>query len=63
MDLIIDGTRFDFGMVYDNWQGFAFTLQHMMTNGMSNFESFYSGKYSQARIQIKTIVKAFDKLT
>ncbi len=62
MDLIIDGTQFDFGTVYDNWQGFSFMLQFMMRDGNSNFESYYQRQYSAARLQYKMVVKAFDKV-
>ena len=62
MDLIINGTQFDFGTVYDNWQGYSFMLQFMMKDGNSNFESYYQKKYSAARLQYKMVVKAFDKV-
>jgi hypothetical protein len=63
MDLIIEGTQFDFGSVYDNWKGFAFMLQQMMKAANSNFTSYYNSKRTNAKAQIKNIVKAFDKLT
>ncbi|MBR5459934.1 MAG: hypothetical protein IKV53_03630 [Clostridia bacterium] len=63
MDIIINGRTFDFGYIYDNWQGYSFTLEFMMRDGMSNFESYYNKQYATARMQYKLIVKAFDKLT
>ena len=62
MDLVIDGTQFDFGTVYDNWQGFAFMIQRLMGSKNSNFQSYYKTQYSKARYQIKATVKAIDKI-
>ena len=62
MDIIIEGTTFDFGSVYDNWKGFAFMLSKMMTNANPNFESFYNSQYSGARMHYKSLVKAMNKI-
>ncbi len=62
MDIIINGTTFDFGSVYDNWKGFAFMLENMMMNRNPNFESYYSSQYSSARVHYKTLVKAMNKM-
>ena len=62
MDLIIEGRTFDFGYIFDGWQGFSFMLQKMMGSGNSNFESYYNTRFKSARLHYKTIVKAFDKL-
>ncbi|MBR5460545.1 MAG: extracellular solute-binding protein [Clostridia bacterium] len=62
MDMIIDGTQFDFGTVYDNWQGFAFMLQRMMAEGNNNFQSYYTVRFPKARYQIRTTVKAIDRM-
>jgi hypothetical protein len=62
MDIIIDGRTFDFGYIYDGWQGFSFMLQNMISNMNSNFESYYSKKFSSARYRYKSVVKAFAKM-
>ncbi len=62
MDLIINGTVFDFGTVYDNFKGFAFTLQFMMEDRNNNFRSYYATRQVNAKAQIKKTIKAFDKL-
>ncbi len=62
MDIIVEGTQFDFGTVYDNWKGFAFMLQFMMNDRNNNFRSFYATRQANAKAQIKKTVKAFDKL-
>ena len=63
MDLIINGRTFDFGYIYDNWQGYSFTLERMMGDRNSNFESYYNQKYTAARTQYKLIVRAFEKMS
>ena len=63
LDIVINSRLFDFGYVYDNWQGFGYTLQNMMTSGQSNFESYYAKTYPSARIHYKKVIKAFDKLS
>ena len=61
MDLVINGTQFDFGTVYDNWQGFAFMMQRLMSSANPNFQSYYKRQLTKARYQIKTTLKAIDK--
>ena len=61
MDMVIDGTQFDFGTVYDNWKGFAFMLEFMMRDGDNNFQSYYTKRFTHARYQIRTVIKAFDR--
>ncbi len=63
MDIIIEGTQFDFGTVYDNWKGFAFMLEFMIKDQNNNFRSYYATKQHNAKIQIKKTIKAFDKLS
>ncbi len=62
LDIIIDNRFFDFGFVYDNWQGFAYIPMNMLKNKTYNFESYYSKSYNSARIQLKKVIRAFDKL-
>jgi hypothetical protein len=62
LDIIIEGTQFDFGSVYDNWQGFAFTLQMLVGARKNNFTSYHTSKTYSAKTQIKNVIKAFDKL-
>ncbi len=62
LDLLIDGRVYDFGYIYDNFQGFGFMLGSLMHSQNSNFESYYAKKYPNARLHFKKIVKVFDKL-
>ena len=62
LDILIDGRIYDFGYIYDGWQGFGFMIGAMMNDGNSNFESYYNKRYGNAKIHFKRIVKVFDKL-
>ena len=62
MDLIIEGRTFDFGYIYDGWQGYSFILQNMMREKDNNFESNYSKRRSKAKVQYKNVIKAFEKM-
>jgi len=62
LDLIINGRTFDFGYIYDGWQGFSFTLQRMIAAGNNNFESQYNKIFSGARYRYKSVIKAFAKI-
>ena len=62
LDIVLDQRYFDFGFVYDNWQGYAYTVMFMLRDQNQNFESYYTKKYGTARIQLKKVIKAFDKL-
>ncbi len=61
LDLIVNGRTFDFGYIYDGWQGYSFTLQKMMKNRDNNFESEYNKTYKAVRNNYKSTVKAFEK--
>ena len=62
LDLIIEGRTFDFGFIYDGWQGFSFMLSSLFGSGNSNFQSYYDKRYKQARNQYKTVIKAINKM-
>ena len=62
LDIVINGRVFDFGYIYDGFQGFSFTLQRMIAAGNNNFESQYTRVHSGARYRYKSIVKAFAKI-
>ena len=62
LDIVLNQRYFDFGFVYDNWQGFAYTVTFMLKDQKENFESYYDSRYNNARVQLKKIIRAFDKL-
>lgn len=62
LDLLIDGRVYDFGYIYDNFQGFGFMLGALMQSRTANFESYYSKRYKAANYHYKKVLQAFDRL-
>ncbi|MCL2813065.1 MAG: hypothetical protein FWD23_00540 [Oscillospiraceae bacterium] len=54
-DYIKPGVLFDFGFIYDGWQGFAFWLQNILQPQKSEFASYYESKE-------KAVTKYYDKV-
>lgn len=48
LDLIKDGIKYDFGYIYDGWQGFAFSLQELFASQKKDFASHYEKKEKSA---------------
>ncbi len=44
LDMLLESRTFDFGYVYDGWQGFAFILQDLMSTKKTSFASSYAAK-------------------
>ena len=54
-DYIKPGVLFDFGFIYDGWQGFAFWLQNILQPKKSEFTSYYESKE-------RAVTKYYDKV-
>ncbi len=55
LDLIVNSRIFDFGYVYDGWDGPCFMLEHLVQQKNTNFESEYAKEE-------KTITKQYEKV-
>ena len=62
LDLVMNSRVYDFGYVYDNWQGMAFTVQFMLLKGDTNFQSYYEKKEAAAVKYYDKVIAAFDAL-
>ncbi|MHC1695823.1 MAG: hypothetical protein AB9835_11265 [Eubacteriales bacterium] len=62
LDLVMSSRVYDFGYVYDNWQGMAFTVQFMLLKGDTNFQSYYEKKEAAAIKYYDKVIAAFDAL-
>ncbi len=62
LDILLENRYFDFGFIYDNWQGHAYTVMFMLRDKKENFESYYESKERNAKMQLKKVIRAFDKL-
>ncbi len=62
LDYIVNGIVLDFDKVYLSGEGFCYTIDELIRNKSSNFESYYTKKYKKANSMLKKVVKSFDKL-
>ena len=62
LDIILDYRYFDFGFVFDGFHGYGYTVKNMLEQKIENFESYYAKQYPDARVQLKKVIRAFDKL-
>lgn len=42
LDMVLDGRTFDFGYVYDGWQGVAFLIQNLTSTNSRDFASMFA---------------------
>ena len=60
LDLIMDGRVVDFTFVYDNFKGFAFTLQELLKqNTTQDFSSYYAQKEKSVQKHYDSVLEAF----
>jgi len=59
MDLIMDSVKVDFTYIYDNWQGYAFTIQTLLQNKNKNFASEVKKKEKPVQRWYDKVVAAF----
>ena len=62
IDLILDGRVFDFGYLYDGWNGLAFYLQNLLGFGKQtkDFSSYYAKSEKAANKYYQKIFKTYD---
>lgn len=61
IDLVLAGRTFDFGYMYDGWNGMAFYLQTMLTQKNTNFASFYKANEKKVLNYYDKVVKAYEE--
>ncbi len=63
IDLVLAGRVFDFGYLYDGWNGLAFYLQNLLGFGKpnKNFSSFYAKSEKAANRYYNKIIEAYEK--
>ncbi len=61
LDIIIDGRYFDFGFVYDNFQGASFLLQTLVANKSGSFESTYAKNEKAITRWYNKVIAALDE--
>lgn len=63
IDLIMDGRTFDFGYMYDNWNGFGFLVQNMFTASTKtkDFASYYEKNVTKVENYYAKILKFYEE--
>lgn len=61
LDLILEGRRFDFGYIYDNWNGMAFSLQNLLSTKKNDFVSYYEKSEAKAQKYYDSVIKAYQE--
>ena len=59
LDLIKDGIKYDFGYIYDGWQGVAFGLQDMFANRNRDFVSYFERRENAALRHYNSIIDMY----
>ncbi|MCL2519132.1 MAG: hypothetical protein FWF15_11265, partial [Oscillospiraceae bacterium] len=57
LDMILAGRYFDFGYVYDGWQGVAFLIQQLLSVKKSDYMSLYTSVEAKARTRYEKVVE------
>ncbi|MDD4772167.1 MAG: hypothetical protein PHZ09_00990 [Eubacteriales bacterium] len=56
LDMVLDGRTFDFGYVYDGWQGVAFLLQNLTSTNSKDYASAFAGLEKNAITRYEKVV-------
>ena len=61
IDQVLAGRTFDFGYMYDGWNGMAFYLQTMLTQRNTNFASFYRSNEKRVLNYYSQVIEAYQE--
>ena len=62
LDLVSTNIVIDFGFLYNNWQGFGFTIWDLMERRSSDFASYYERNFDKAQKNYDRAVEAILKI-
>jgi len=60
LDMLLDGRTFDSGYIYDNWQGYAFYIQDLISQKNSGIASWFEKRKGSADKNLAKVLKSFD---
>ncbi len=60
IDIILNSRMFDFGYVYNGWDGASFLLSEFVTNKSTDFESDYAKKEKIINKQYESVIEYFE---
>lgn len=59
LDKIVESRVFDFGFIYDNWLGAAFTMQELMLQQSADFASYWASRESAVKAHYDSVIEYF----
>lgn len=59
LDMLLDGRTFDFGYIYDNWQGYAFYMQDLISNKNDGITSWFEKRAGSAEKNLEKVLQSF----
>lgn len=60
LDLLMDSRMFDFGYIYDGWNGCSFVLEGLVRDNNPNFESKYATDESKITLHFDSVLELFE---
>ncbi|MBQ8576625.1 MAG: hypothetical protein IJ449_01455 [Clostridia bacterium] len=59
LDLIMASRKFDFGYIYDSWEGSSFILEKLVREKNTNFESYYAKQEKSITAHYDSVIEYF----
>lgn len=60
LDMLLDGRTFDFGYIYDNWQGYAFYMQDLISQKNDGISSWFEKRKGSADKNLEKVLQSFE---
>ncbi|MCL2813193.1 MAG: hypothetical protein FWD23_01190 [Oscillospiraceae bacterium] len=60
LDMLLDGRTFDFGYIYDNWQGYAFYIQDLISKKSDGISSWFEKRAGSAEKNLDKVLLSFE---
>ena len=60
LDLLMESRMFDFGYIYDGWNGCSFVLEDLVKNNNTNFESRYATDETKITTHFGKVIELFE---
>jgi ABC-type glycerol-3-phosphate transport system substrate-binding protein len=60
LDMLLDGRTFDFGYIYDNWQGYAFFMQDLISAKSDGISSWFDKRAGSADKNLEKVLQSFE---
>ena len=59
IDFVLSKRVYDFGLLYDGFKGFGFTLERLVQEQNENFASYYAANINSIQAHYDSVLEAF----